>query len=134
MAKFQTNKIDHTGVTVSDIDASLAFWRDVFGFAVTEKRRLKGEFFETLAGVPGAELEVADIDAVIAAIRAGGYEPVSPPLTAEAGLRKGWRARLCPRSRRQRDRVFGAASLTGFSAPARPDWRGRAIGIDPPTP
>jgi catechol 2,3-dioxygenase-like lactoylglutathione lyase family enzyme len=132
MAQFQTNKIDHTGVTVSDIDASLAFWRDVFGFEVTEKRRLKGAFFETLTGVPGAELEVAnvevpghqiellqyhipgerqaselrpcdpgfvhlafevaDIDAVITAIRAGGYEPVSPPLTAEAGVRKGWRA------------------------------------------
>jgi len=132
MAKFKTNKIDHTGVTVSDIDASLRFYSDVFGFEVTEKRRLKGEFFETLTGVAGAELdvayveapghriellqyhipgerhasklrpcdpgfvhlafEVADIDAVVAAIRAGGFEAVSPPLRAETGLRKGWRA------------------------------------------
>lgn len=132
MAAFKTNKIDHTGVTVSDIDASLRFYRDVFGFEVTEKRRLKGEFFETLTGVAGAELEVADVQApghriellqyhipgqrrpselrpcdpgfvhlafevadigaVIDAIRAGGFEPVSKPLTSKAGARAGWRA------------------------------------------
>ena len=132
MAKFKTNKIDHTGVTVSDLDASLAFYRDVFGFEVTEKRRLKGEFFETLTGVKDAEIEAAnvmapghqiellqysipgekraselrpcdpgfvhlafeveDMDEVINAIKAGGFEPVSPPLTSEAGKRAGWRA------------------------------------------
>ncbi|HKJ74569.1 MAG TPA: VOC family protein, partial [Alphaproteobacteria bacterium] len=35
MTDFRVRKTSHTGITVSDIDRSLAFYRDVLGFDVT---------------------------------------------------------------------------------------------------
>ncbi len=132
MAPFRITATNHTGLTVSDIDRSIAFYRDVFGFAVSDKIFVKGPFFENVTGVPGVEMvvvyvsapghtiellqylkpddrrlsdlkpcdtgfvhmsfQVDDLDAVVAAVRAGGFEPVGPPQTQTAGPRKGARA------------------------------------------
>jgi catechol 2,3-dioxygenase-like lactoylglutathione lyase family enzyme len=122
---------NHTGITVSDIDRAIRFWRDVMGFEVTEKVRRGGAFFETITGVRGAEIDIAyvkapghlielleyvkpdkaasqarpcdpghmhqcftvdNIDAVVEAARAGGFEPVGPIQTVATGPRKGARA------------------------------------------
>jgi catechol 2,3-dioxygenase-like lactoylglutathione lyase family enzyme len=53
----------HTGVTVSDIDRSIAFYRDVLGFEVTEKIICRGELFEQVTGVPKAEIVIAYVKA-----------------------------------------------------------------------
>ena len=42
MRRFAILKTNHTGITVSDIDRSLAFFGDVLGFEVTEKVRHDG--------------------------------------------------------------------------------------------
>jgi catechol 2,3-dioxygenase-like lactoylglutathione lyase family enzyme len=49
----------HTGVTVSDIDKAIHFWRDIMGFEVTPKMRRSGPFFERLTGVQGADIDIA---------------------------------------------------------------------------
>jgi catechol 2,3-dioxygenase-like lactoylglutathione lyase family enzyme len=129
MADFNILKTNHTGLTVSDIDCSLAFYRDVFGFSVTDKVHHIGPAVENITGVEGAEVliafvdlpghqieliqylapedrklsalracdtgfahlafEVDDVEAVLAAIRAGGFEPFNPPEVVPAGPRKG---------------------------------------------
>jgi catechol 2,3-dioxygenase-like lactoylglutathione lyase family enzyme len=123
---------NHTGVTVSDIDRAIRFWRDVIGFEVTEKVRRGGELLEMITGVAGAEIDIAyvkapghlielleyvkpddtavsqarpcdpghmhlcftveNIDAVVDAARAGGFDPVNPIQTIASGPRKGARA------------------------------------------
>ena len=53
----------HTGVTVSDIDRSIAFYRDVLGFEVSDKVSVGGELFERVTGVPKAEIVIAYVKA-----------------------------------------------------------------------
>jgi catechol 2,3-dioxygenase-like lactoylglutathione lyase family enzyme len=51
--------VGHIGITVSDIDRSMSFYRDVLGFEVGKKMRVGGEMFEKITGVPGAEIDIA---------------------------------------------------------------------------
>ena len=53
----------HTGLTVSDLDRSIAFYRDVLGFQVSEKTTLEGAQIETLVGVPGAQIQIVHVQA-----------------------------------------------------------------------
>lgn len=41
-------RVSHLGICVSDLDASLAFYRDALGFEVTSELEVKGEPAETL--------------------------------------------------------------------------------------
>ena len=50
---------DHTGITVSNLERSLAFWRDVLGFEFSHTAHQKGELAEEITGVEGAELKLA---------------------------------------------------------------------------
>jgi catechol 2,3-dioxygenase-like lactoylglutathione lyase family enzyme len=50
---------DHTGITVSNLERSLAFWRDVLGFEFSHTAHQKGEFAEEITGVEGAEIKLA---------------------------------------------------------------------------
>ncbi|MGE5214068.1 MAG: VOC family protein, partial [Nitrospirota bacterium] len=50
---------DHTGITVSNLERSLAFWRDVLGFEFSHTAHQKGELAEEITGVNGAELKLA---------------------------------------------------------------------------
>ena len=129
MRRFTILRTNHTGLTVSDIDRSLAFFRDVLGFEVTGKTRHAGAMVERITGVPGAEIEIAfvelpghriellqylkpdvrqisvlrpcdtgfvhlafevdDVNAVLNAVRAGGFAAINPPVSPDAGPRKG---------------------------------------------
>lgn len=50
---------DHTGITVSNLERSLAFWRDVLGCEFSHTAHQKGEFAKEITGVEGAELKLA---------------------------------------------------------------------------
>src|SRR4029077_4705912 len=50
---------DHTGITVSNLERSLAFWRDVLGFEFSHSAHQTGERPEQITGVKGAELKLA---------------------------------------------------------------------------
>jgi len=47
------------GLTVSDLDASIAFYRDVVGFSLDGRYDIAGEWFDTLTHNEGAEIDVA---------------------------------------------------------------------------
>lgn len=50
---------DHTGFTVSDLERSLAFWRDVLGFELSHRPHQTGALASEITGVPGAEISIA---------------------------------------------------------------------------
>jgi catechol 2,3-dioxygenase-like lactoylglutathione lyase family enzyme len=54
---------NHTGITVSNLERSLAFWRDVLGFEYSHSAHQKGEMAEEITGVKGAELKLAVVKA-----------------------------------------------------------------------
>jgi len=47
---------DHTGITVSNLERSLVFWRDFLGFEVSHRAHQTGAMAEEITGVPGAEI------------------------------------------------------------------------------
>jgi catechol 2,3-dioxygenase-like lactoylglutathione lyase family enzyme len=53
------NRVNHVGITVTDLDASLAFYCDVVGFTLGLRTRADGEWFDTLTRNPGADIEIA---------------------------------------------------------------------------
>ena len=56
---FRIIAADHTGITVSNLEHALAFWRDVLGFEFSHRAHQKGETAEQITGVNGAELKLA---------------------------------------------------------------------------
>lgn len=66
-APFKILQADHTGITVRDLDASLAFWEGVLGFTLLYRARRTGCFAEAVTGVPEAEIEIA-------VLRAAGHK------------------------------------------------------------
>src|SRR6266404_1477718 len=59
VSSFRIIAADHTGITVSDLERSLSFWRDVLGFEFSHSADQKGEMAEQITGVKGAELKLA---------------------------------------------------------------------------
>ena len=55
--------VDHTGITVSNLERSLAFWRDVLGFEVSHTAHQKGELGQEITGVEGAEIKLVVLTA-----------------------------------------------------------------------
>ena len=60
---FRILAADHTGITVSNLERSLAFWRDGLGFELSHRAHQKGELAEQITGVPGAEILIAVLKA-----------------------------------------------------------------------
>lgn len=126
MSTAKVTSVAHTGISTSDINRSLSFFRDVLGFSTTKPARHGGPLFEKITGMPGALIDIAyveapghtfellqyhapsekvtstlrpcdnghlhlsfnvdDIEAMVARMRAAGFEPVGPVQTAlEAG-------------------------------------------------
>jgi glyoxylase I family protein len=50
---------DHTGITVSNLERALAFWRDVLGFELSHCAHHTGELASEVTGVLGAEIALA---------------------------------------------------------------------------
>src|SRR5436190_1961649 len=77
---------DHTGITVSNLERSLAFWRDVLGFEVSHTAHQKGELAQEITGVEGAEIKLVVLKAP------GGHkiellEYLAPPDRKRADIR-----------------------------------------------
>ncbi len=56
---FRVAAADHTGFTVSDLEKSLVFWRDVLGLELSHCAHQTGELAEEITGVKGAEIQLA---------------------------------------------------------------------------
>jgi catechol 2,3-dioxygenase-like lactoylglutathione lyase family enzyme len=84
--KFRIISADHTGITVSNLERSLEFWRDVLGFEFSHRAHQRGEMAEQIVGVKGAELKLAVVKAP------GGHkiellEYLAPPDRKRADVR-----------------------------------------------
>ena len=60
---FQILGADHTGITVSDLERSLSFWRDVLGFELSHRADQSGTLASEITGVAGAEISLAVVKA-----------------------------------------------------------------------
>jgi glyoxylase I family protein len=56
-------RLDHISVTVSDLQRSLIFYKDVMGFQEVERHRLEGETISTMAGKPNVVMQVVRLKA-----------------------------------------------------------------------
>jgi glyoxylase I family protein len=55
-------QIHHVGLTVSDLDRSLAFWRDAVGMdVVLEPQERQGGYFEAIVCEPGVHVRMAQL-------------------------------------------------------------------------
>ncbi len=52
---------DHTSFTVADIDAAVAFWRDVMGLRLDDLSSREQPWLGAVVGLPGATCRVADL-------------------------------------------------------------------------
>ena len=57
--RFRIIAADHTGITVTNLERSLAFWRDVLGFELSHRAHHTGDLASEVTGVPGAEISLA---------------------------------------------------------------------------
>jgi catechol 2,3-dioxygenase-like lactoylglutathione lyase family enzyme len=65
----------HVGVTVTDLERAVAFYRDVLGLDVVSRFSVSGEAFARGVGVPGATGQFAHLDAGGARIELIAYDP-----------------------------------------------------------
>jgi glyoxylase I family protein len=55
--------LDHVSITVSDLERSLGFYRDLLGLREVERHRLEGEGISTMAGKEGVVMQVVRLAA-----------------------------------------------------------------------
>jgi catechol 2,3-dioxygenase-like lactoylglutathione lyase family enzyme len=58
-SQFRILSADHTGITVSNLERSLAFWRDVLGFEFSHTAHQTGQLAQEITGVADAEIKLA---------------------------------------------------------------------------
>jgi len=56
---FRIIAADHTGITVTNLERSLAFWQRTLGFELSHRAHHKGALASEVTGVPGAEISLA---------------------------------------------------------------------------
>ncbi len=62
-ARFRIIAADHTGITVSNLERSLAFWQNILGFELSHRTHQTGKLASEITGVPGAEISLAVLKA-----------------------------------------------------------------------
>lgn len=55
--------VGHTGFVVSDMGRSLAFYRDILGFAVEQDVERTGQYIEEMVRIPGARVRTVVLNA-----------------------------------------------------------------------
>lgn len=60
---FRIVAVNHTGITVANLERSLAFWQGVFGFELSHRVHHTGDLASGVTGVAGAEICIAVLKA-----------------------------------------------------------------------
>ena len=55
-------RFDHVGITVTDLDAAIAFFESL-GLELEGRAEMEGEFLDTVCGIPGSRTEIAMLKA-----------------------------------------------------------------------
>ena len=53
--------LHHTGLTISNLERSLRFWRDAMGMTVVVDQEKKGGYLEEIVGEPGAHVRMVHL-------------------------------------------------------------------------
>ena len=61
--RFRIVAADHTGITVSNLERSLTFWRDVLGFEFSHSAHQTGELAREITGIPNVEIKLVVLKA-----------------------------------------------------------------------
>jgi catechol 2,3-dioxygenase-like lactoylglutathione lyase family enzyme len=123
------------GITVADMTVSRAFYRDVLGFTVVDERRLRGEVWERLHGVAGADLHVVRMRLGAEEIELTEWRaPRGRPVPADSRSHDAWfqHIAIIVRDMDEAHRWLRGHGVAGISpAPQRlPDWNVAAGGIE----
>jgi catechol 2,3-dioxygenase-like lactoylglutathione lyase family enzyme len=117
---FRILAADHTGITVSNLERSLEFWRDVLGFELSHRAHQKGELAEKITGVAGAEI-------LLAVVKAPGHKIELLEYRAPADRRKENGLRPCDVGSvhialtvDNLDAVLESIAASGWKAPGTP--------------
>jgi catechol 2,3-dioxygenase-like lactoylglutathione lyase family enzyme len=86
---FRILTTDHTGITVSNLERAVAFWRDVLGFEPSHTAHQTGEMAREITGVAGAEIKLAVVKAP------GGHKIELLEYLAPAERKRGVDLRPC---------------------------------------
>ena len=130
-ASFRVIAADHTGITVGNLERSLAFWQEILGFKLSHRAHHAGDLASEVTGVAGSEISLAvlkgyghkielleyiapldrkhvdlrpcdvgsvhvamtvdNLDAVLNAIAASGWQAAGKPQTLKSGPNAGKR-------------------------------------------
>ena len=112
----EAKRLHHTGFTVSDLDRSLAFYRDLLGFEVVMRQEKQGGYLAAIVGYPDAHVRMAHVEL--------------PTRTTASSCSSTW-----PRSRSRAEiepRTIGPTHVCLIVAdlPARLRRRLRQAGVD----
>ena len=81
--------VHHTGLTVSDLDRSVEFYTDVFGWTVEARFSVAGDAFETVVGSEGVSGRFVHLDGGDGRIELVEYDPADsardPPTLPQPG-------------------------------------------------
>ncbi len=76
--------VGHTGITVSDLDRAVGYFRDALGLPVSTPVECRGELFEQVTGVAGCVIHICYVSAPSHTIELLSY---ASPVGASSGLR-----------------------------------------------
>jgi catechol 2,3-dioxygenase-like lactoylglutathione lyase family enzyme len=77
--------VGHTGITVSDLDRAIGYFREALGLADSNPVVCRGQLFEQVTGVPGCVIDICYVRAPGHTIELLCYS--SPPDNTRSGLR-----------------------------------------------
>lgn len=55
------NKLRHVGIVVKDIEHSIKFWTDIFGFKIISRQIECGDFIDKVIGINGINVETVKL-------------------------------------------------------------------------
>ena len=118
---FRILAADHTGITVSNLERALAFWRDVLGFELSHTAHQTGEMAREITGVAGADINLAVLKAP------GGHKSELLEYLAPADRKRHADRRPCDVSSAHvafivddLDAVLSAINASGWKAAGKP--------------
>jgi catechol 2,3-dioxygenase-like lactoylglutathione lyase family enzyme len=62
-ASFRIAGVNHTGITVANLERSLAFWQGILGFELSHRAHHTGDLASKVTGIAGAEICLAVLKA-----------------------------------------------------------------------
>jgi lactoylglutathione lyase len=86
----EARSLHHTGLTVADLDRSLAFYRDLLGFEVVLEQEKEGGYLGAIVGHPDAHVRMAHVKLAGSDHRIELFQYLRPSPRARAERLEPW--------------------------------------------